>query len=180
MHTEKQPLLVSQADIAHVRAQAGNLLSQCLAEGSPDPFETVISRLVIAGPQSLGAFLEIMGETGRRKSQLYEDMRLVFAGFEQNLRSYGINLNNWQSASALARLTPGRFLSILNQQQIEDQDVRSNCVKMLRETRSIIKDLNAHVRTILDIEEDLNDWMWAIFYESFRYREDSPPPRWVL
>jgi hypothetical protein len=151
---------------AYVRLQAGDMLVRCLDERSSNPMQQMVEGLVLAGPQSLATLQEILAEVGRRKSQVNDDIHQVFSELENNLKSYGVHLTGLRSVMAITRLTPMRFMVLLREQNVTDGETETACLQMLREGRSLIKNLATHLHLLDEIETYLRDWIWGLAYES--------------
>ncbi len=69
--------IYSIVEKAYFRLQAGDVLTHCIEDGSSNPIHEMIQDMVLAGPQSLEAVREILGEASKRKSQVYDDLNQV-------------------------------------------------------------------------------------------------------
>src|SRR3989304_4710626 len=90
---------------AYFRLQAGDVLSRCLEDGSTEPMHETIQELVLAGPQSPGAPRERMGETVKRKAQVYDDLNQVTNHLAKILKEYGINLERQGGSQGIQSLS---------------------------------------------------------------------------
>ena len=165
---------------AYIRLQAGDALIRCLDEGSTNPIQQMIEGLVLAGPQSLETLNEILAETGQRKSQLENDLHQVFSGLETGLKQYGVHLSGVHNPRSAARLTLVRFLALLHEQGITDQETEMACLRLLRDSRSLIKNIVTYTRLLDEIEATIRDWMWGLAFESARETKNGSPDRWVI
>ncbi len=158
---------------AYLRMQAGDVLMRCIEEDSPLPMQQIVQELVLAGPQSLGVLREILAETGERKAQVADDIQQVFSEFQKGLKSYGVRLTGLRTPLSITRLTPARFLTLIDSQALADEEAREVCLKMLQESRSLIKNLAHHQRLLKDIEIYLQDWMWGVAYQMARSEDEK-------
>ena len=69
--------IYSIVEKAYFRLQAGDVLTHCIEDGSTHPIHEMIQEMVLAGPQSLEALREILGEASKRKTQVYDDLNQV-------------------------------------------------------------------------------------------------------
>jgi hypothetical protein len=150
----------------YVRLQAGDVLIRCLEEGNTLPMQQMVESLVLAGPQSLSALREILAEVGQRKTQVRDDMHQVYQGLEKGLKSYGVRLLGVKNALSVARLTPSRFLTLLHDQGVDDNDTQVACLQLMQNSRGLIKNLRAHLRLLEEIANFLEDWLWGLAYQS--------------
>src|SRR5512143_2270649 len=84
--------IYSLVEKAYFRLQAGDVLTRCLEDGTTDPLHEMIQEMVLAGPQSLDALREILGESVKRKAQVYDDLNQVTNQLSIILKGYGISL----------------------------------------------------------------------------------------
>ncbi|RPI30980.1 MAG: hypothetical protein EHM70_12565 [Chloroflexota bacterium] len=158
---------------AYIRLQAGDVLIRCLEEGSSAPMQQMVESLVLAGPQSLNAMREMLAEAGQRKSQVLDDINQVFNQFENNLKSYGVYLDEVKNGLAVLQLTPVSFLAMLREQGITEEETQITCLQILHENRELIISLANHVRLLEEIETFLADWLWGLAYQSAHQVSDD-------
>lgn len=158
---------------AYQRIQAGDVLIRCLDEGSIAPMQQVVEGLVVAGPQSLHVLREMLSESVQRKTQVQDDMHQVYVQFVAALTSYGVQLTCCRTALSVARLTPRRFLEILQAENVREDAKQVACLQLLRETRSLIKHLAVQLHVLEDVEKYLEDWMLGVVYDAARVKDVS-------
>jgi hypothetical protein len=165
---ENDPLEVvySFVERAYVRLQAGDLLFRCMEERDIGPLQSWVEGLVFAGPKNLDAMREILAEVGDRQTQSDEDIRQVLQDFRSGLKSYGVRLRGYESGQTFERLSPVRFLSLLREQGILDEDAQVACLQLLRDTRDLISSLVIYARLLEEIENYLRDWLWGLMYQT--------------
>lgn len=153
---------------AYIRLQAGDVLVQCLEEGNTNPMQKMVESLVLAGPESLSALREISAEIGVRKTQLQTDSDQIYADLEGKLKHYGVSLKGLHSPISLLRLDAIAFLALLRSQDVHQEDIQMECLRLLQDSRELLQSL-ARQRGLLD-EADyyLHDWLWGIMYQFAR------------
>lgn len=156
----------SYVERAYVRLQAGDLLIRCMEECSTEPLHQMVESLVLAGPGSITAMREILAETGRRKSQVQEDLQHVMKGLDSSLRSYGVRLGGNVAGLCLTSLTPIALMSILRQQEILDHTTQVACLQILKESRDLFDTMAARLKLLEDVQRYLSDWLWGIAYQA--------------
>jgi len=153
---------------AYLRMQVADVLTRCLEQRSAQPMHEIVEQLVISGPQSLGVMREILAETGQRHDQVNDDIHQIYADFEKGLKSYGIRLTGVRSPLALTRLATTRFQTLMLNQEIHDSETQQVCLQMMRESRSLIKNLALHKRLLEGLENYFHDGMWALAHQASR------------
>ncbi|HVN56221.1 MAG TPA: hypothetical protein VMT46_17960 [Anaerolineaceae bacterium] len=156
------------AEKAFIRMQAGEVLTRCLEVSSVNPMHKLVESLVLAGPESLDVFREILAETTLRKSQVQEDIDQVLNGLKTNLDSYGIRFHGVSKPATVAHMKPSRFLGVLRAQGILEEETQATCMQLWRDARDLVSSLNLHYNLLRDVETYLNDWMWDVLYQSAR------------
>jgi hypothetical protein len=155
---------------AYVRLQAGDLLIRCLEAGSSAPIQHMVEDLVLAGPQSLSVLREMLAESSQRKSQVLDDLYQVLSDFETSINSFGVQLSEMKDVDSLIALSSSRFQGMMDEQGIRDDEVQIACVHILRNSRDLLSSLNEHIDLLVEIEDYLEDWMWALAYQFTRER----------
>ena len=74
MDNKPSSSIYSIVEKAYFRLQAGDVLTHCLEVGTTEPVHEMIQEMVLAGPQSLEALREILGEAMKRKAQVYDEL----------------------------------------------------------------------------------------------------------
>lgn len=166
MRDDALDAVYSYVERAYVRLQAGDLMMRCLDEDSLLPIQQLIEGLFLAGPDSLLVMREVLVEAGRRKGQVQEDLQQVIRGLHSSLRSYGVNLEAHSSPAAISQITPLKMMSILRQQDIHDQETQVACLRILKESRSLLKSLNLRLQLLENLETYLRDWLWGMVYQA--------------
>src|SRR5512143_539175 len=93
MANKSSSSIYSIVEKAYFRLQAGDVLTHCIEDGSTQPIHEMIQDMVLAGPQSLEALREILGEANKRKSQVYDDLNQVTNQLSIILKGYGVSLD---------------------------------------------------------------------------------------
>src|SRR4030066_1449747 len=109
---------------AYFRLQAGDVLTRCLEDGSTEPIHEMIQEMVLAGPQSLVALREILGETIKRKSQVHDDLSQVTNQLSIILKGYGISMDKQGGNQALQSLSEQQLEEMLDEEHIDDLEAR--------------------------------------------------------
>ena len=153
---------------AYLRLQAGDVLVQCMEEGSSDPIERLVEELVMAGPVSLGALREIIAEIQQHRSQLEGDYNQVLTELEQTLREHGMQLQGLPSRRVLAELEPRHFLAYLRQQGLDCEQAEQDCLLAFQDSRTLLRGLSEHLQLLDDLRGYLQDWLYGVMYQSAR------------
>ena len=166
MRDDALEAVYSYVERAYVRLQAGDLMMRCLDEESLLPIQQLIEGLFLAGPDSLLAMREVLAEAERRKEQVQDDMQQVMRGLKSSLRSYGIHLKEDTSPADIAQLTPSQLISMLRQEDIHSHEVQVACLRILKESRSLVKSLGLRLQLLENLEIYLRDWLWGMVYQT--------------
>ena len=164
----------SYVERAYVHLQAGDILIRCIEEGNASPMQLMVEELVLAGPQSLVVLRELRGEAARRKSQVLDDMHQISSDLERSLLSFGVRLTGIVNPTTIKYLRNARFLSMMQEQGVMEEDTQTTCLRMLKDTREIIASLLEHAELLEEIEVYLQDWLWGLAYQLARDRFGDP------
>ncbi len=166
---------------AYFRLQAGDVLTHCIEEGSSNPIHEMIQEMVLAGPQSLEAVREILGEASKRKTQVHDDLNQVTNQLSIILKGYGVSLDvDSSSHDELQALTESKLLELMDQQGVNEKETRDSSLQVIRDSQELINTLNGKIGLLENIETYLQDWLWGLTYQSIRQGpspEDQPPPK---
>lgn len=165
--------IYSIVEKAYFRLQAGDVLTHCMEDGSTEPIHEMIQDMVLAGPQSLDALREILGEAMKRKTQVYDDLNQVTNQLSIILKGYGINLETQGGNQSLHALTEKQLLDLMDNQKIIEKETRSGCLQVMRDSQELIITLNSKIRLLENIETYLQDWLWGLTYQFIRQGEDE-------
>ena len=158
----------SYVERAYVRLQAGDLLTRCMEDVAVTPIQQLVEGLVVSGPSGLNALRETLAEAGRRKTQVQDDLQQLVKQLETSLRSYGMSINGEREGLRYMLLTPAALSRQLTDQQITDDAVRAACLQLLNDSRDLADTLKARMNLLQEIENYLQDWLWAAVYNSAR------------
>ena len=165
--------IFSIVEKAYFRLQAGDVLTHCIEDSSPEPIKEMIQEMVLAGPQSLEALREILGETIKRKSQVYDDLNQVINQLSIILKGYGINMETQGGNLVLQNLTEQQLVNLMDQQGIKEKETRSSSQQVVRDSQELITTLNGKIQLLENIENYLQDWLWGLTYQFIRQSEDE-------
>jgi hypothetical protein len=165
--------IYSIVEKAYFRLQAGDVLTHCLEDGSTGPVHEMIQEMVLAGPQSLDALREILGEAMKRKAQVYDDLNQVINQLSIILKGYGISLERQGGNQVLQSLNEHQLLVMLDEQNIVEIEERSGCLQVLKDSQELITTLNGKIQLIESIETYLQDWLWGLTYQYIKQGEDE-------
>lgn len=165
--------IYSIVEKAYFRLQAGDVLTRCLDDGTIDPVHEMIQEMVLAGPQSMDALREILGETMKRKAQVYDDLNQVTNQLAIILKGYGISLERQGGSQALRSLNELQLVQMLDEQNIVVPDARTESVQVLKDSQELIGTLNAKIQLLENIENYLSDWLWGLTYQQLRQGDDG-------
>ena len=165
--------IYSIVEKAYFRLQAGDVLTRCLEDGTVDPVHEMIQEMVLAGPQSMDALREILGETMKRKAQVYDDLNQVTNQLAIILKGYGISLEGQGGSQALQSLSEMQLVQMLDEQNIIVPDARAESVQVLKDSRELIGTLNTKIQLLENIENYLSDWLWGLTYQQLRQRDEE-------
>jgi hypothetical protein len=174
MVTKPTSSIYSIVEKAYFRLQAGDVLTHCLEDGSSEPIHEMIQEMIMAGPQSLDALREILGETIKRKGQVYDDLNQVINQLAIILQGYGISLERLGGNLAIQSLNEEKLLVMLDELDIVDSEERTGCVQILMDSQELIAVLNNKIQLLENIEIYLQDWLWGLTYQYIKMGEDMP------
>lgn len=153
---------------AYFRLQAGDVLNHCIEDASTHPIHEMIQEMVVAGPQNLEALREILGETSKRKSQVYDDLNQVTNQLSIILKGFGVSLEAQGSNQALHTLTENQLVDLMDTQGVTEKETRSSTLQVMKDSRELINTLNGKILLLENIETYLQDWLWGLTYQSIR------------
>lgn len=153
--------------------QAGDVLTHCIEDGSTQPIHEMIQEMVLAGPQSLEALREILGEANKRKSQVYDDLNQVTNQLSIILKGYGVSLDAHGGNQILQSLTEHQLVELLDMQGVIETDKRTSSIQVMKDSQELIITLNGKILLLENIETYLQDWLWGLTYQSIRQGEDT-------
>lgn len=153
---------------AYIRMQAGEALSRCLEEGSPEPMQVMVEGLVLAGSQSLNAVREILEEVNLRSMQLQTDQDQVFSDLEKRLQAYGVRLGEQYSPASLLRSNPSEWAIFLRYQGVREDSLLKECLSLLEQTCDLLHSMVKKQIMVDELELLLEDWLWVLIYQSAR------------
>src|SRR4030043_2230754 len=130
--------IYSIVEKAYFRLQAGDVLTHCMEDGSIDPIHVMIQEMVLAGPQSLEALREILGEANKRKTQVYDDLNQVTIQLSIILVGYGINLDAYGDTQVLQSMTEDELVTLMDAQNISEGETRSSSLQGMKDSRELI------------------------------------------
>lgn len=165
MANKPNSAVYSIVEKAYYRLQAGDVLSHCMEDGSTAPIHEMIQEMVVAGPQSLEALREILGEAMKRKSQVYDDLNQVTNQLSIILVGYGINLDAYGGNQVLQSMTDKHLIDLMEAQNIIEAEARSSSLQVMKDSRDLINTLNGKIQLLENIERYLQDWLWGLTYQ---------------
>jgi hypothetical protein len=158
---------------AYFRLQAGDVLTRCLEDGSTDPIHELIQEMVLAGPQSMEALREILGESMKRKAQVYDDLNQVTNQLSIILKGYGVSLEKQGGNQVLQSLNERQLLDMLDEENIDDVDARTGCLQVFNDSQELMATLNIKTQLLENIEMYLQDWLWGLTYQHIKQGDDE-------
>lgn len=173
MRDEALDAVYSYVERAYARLQAGDLMVRCLDENSLLPIQQMIEGLYMTGPGNLVVMREVLAEAALRKEQVREDLAQVTRGLNSSMRSYGVNLEDESTQRDPSKITPTRLMTILRRQNVRDDETQIACLRILKESRSLIKSLSARYSLLENLEAYLQDWLWGMVYQSTRPQDST-------
>ncbi len=171
MASKSSANIYSIVEKAYYRLQAGDVINHCLEDGSTDPVHEMIQELVLAGPQSLAAVREILGEADKRKAQVHDDLNQVMNQLSIILKGYGITVDKQGGSQILQNLNEQGLLRMLDDQKIKEQDARTGSLQVWRDSQDLLSTLRAKIRLLNQIENYLQDWLWGLTYQFLKQGE---------
>src|SRR4030042_2419815 len=165
--------IYSIVEKAYYHLQAGDVLSHCMEAGTTDPIHEMIQEMVMAGPQSLEALREILGEAMKRKTQVYDDLNQVTNQLSIILVGYGINLDAYGGNQVLQSMTEDQLVALMDAQSISEAETRSSSLQVMKDSRELINTLSGKIQLLENIEQYLQDWLWGLTYQYIKQGEDE-------
>jgi len=172
--------IYSIVEKAYFRLQAGDVLTHCIEDGSTNPIHEMIQEMVLAGPQSLEALREILGETNKRKTQVYDDLNQVTNQLSIILKGYGVSLEAQSGNQVLHTLTENQLVELMDEQGVTENETRTSSLQVMKDSQELINTLNGKILLLENIETYLQDWLWGLTYQSIRQSGDAdeqPPSK---
>ena len=173
MANKPNSTIYSIVEKAYYRLQAGDVLTQCIEDGTTDPLHELIQEMVLAVPQSLEALREILGEVMKRKSQVYDDLNQVINQIAIILKGYGLNLENNTGNQKMQSITKNQLIALMDEQKVSDAEARSGCIQVMKDSQELITTLNNKIQLLDNIENYLQDWLWGLTYQHIRLGDDE-------
>ena len=179
--TLNRPLdeLLSIAERAYVRMQAGQLIAQCLEQGDYAPFNGLVEQLVLAGAPSLAVLREIQDEVRSIRSSLRQEGMAVRQHLKEAFAGFGLHMPQLLSLDppetfrnicgpALRNLVR----EVARAMTAEDQALLDElCVEAGERVSAIASRLALLGR----LHGSVEDWLSSLAYEAAR--ESAPPYR---
>ena len=163
--------IYSIVEKAYFRLQAGDVLNHCIEDGSTHPIHEMIQEMVLAGPQSLEALREILGEAIKRKSQVYDDLNQVTNQLSIILKGYGISLEGRGGNQHVHVLTEDQLTALMDEQGVVEKETRLSSLQVMKDSRELINTLNGKILLLENVETYLQDWLLGLTYQSIRQGE---------
>lgn len=158
---------------AYIRLQAGDILIRCLEDGSYSPIQQMVEGMVLAGPQSLGDLRQVLIETSTRKLQVEDDLRQVYGEMKRVLKEYGVEFNPTGDYQAALMFSPLELIVLMHSQGVEDHEKQSACQQVFLESHTLLKNLNANLHLLAEIERYIQDWSWGLTYQKAHLRTNT-------
>jgi hypothetical protein len=165
--------IYSIVEKAYFRLQAGDVLTRCLEVGSTEPLHGMIQEMVVAGPRSMDALREILMETAKRKSQVYDDLNQVTNQLSIILKGYGIGLEKQGGNQGLQNLSEMQLMVMLDEEHIEDEETRTSSSMVLKDSQELMATLHSKIALLENIETYLLDWLWGLAYQYMKRGEEE-------
>lgn len=158
---------------AYLRLQAGDLLMRCLEEETATPVKQFIDGLVMAGPKSLATLREVLAEAEERRSQVRNDLQQIILDLKHSLESYGLHIEETgRRELPVALLSPLRVAALLRETTV-DEETSLACLRLLRESRSLIENAAARLQVLEEAAAYAKDWLWGLTFESVHSGESE-------
>ncbi len=167
------PSIYSIVEKAYFRLQAGDVINHCLEDSSTDPVHELIQEMVLAGPQSLDALREILGESEKRKTQVHDDLNQVTNQLSIILKGYGVTLDKLAGNQSLQGISEDQILQMLDDQQVVEKEARSGSLQVWKDSQELLNTLQGKLQLLDSIETYLQDWLWGLTYQFLRQNEND-------
>ena len=167
-----QPLddLLTIAERAYVRMQAGQLISQCLEVGDASALDALVRQLVLAGSPSLAVLREIREEISSVRSSLRQEGLSVRQELKDALAGFGL-----QMPQLLAAEPPEAFRKICGQGlRSEVKKAASGLVsedqllleEICREAGERVSTIASRLALLGRVDGAVQDWLVSLAYEA--------------
>ncbi len=173
MASKPSSSIYSIVEKAYYRLQAGDVLTHCVEDNSAEPIHEMIQEMILAGPQSLEAIREMLSETTKRKTQVYDDLSQVVNQLSIILKSYGIRLEKSHGSTPLQSIDERQLIKLMDAQHIIGRDARSGSLQVLKDSRELMAALKSKIMLLENIEAYLQDWLWGLTYQFIRQGQDE-------
>jgi hypothetical protein len=174
--------LLSIAERAYVRMQAGELISQCLDQGDQAPLDNLVQQLVLAGAPSLSILREILDEIRSTRSTLRQEGLALRQDLKEALAGFGVHLPKLLSADP-----PEAFRRICGQGLREE--IREAARELTAEDQAVLDEIcvdasgrvakiAARLALLGHLDSSVRDWLASLAYEAARANRgpESPEP----
>ena len=172
--------LLSIAERAYVRMQAGELISQCLDQADQAPLDSLVQQLVLAGASSLAILREILEEIRSTRSTLRQEGLAVRQNLREALAGFGLHLPKLLSADP-----PEAFRRICGQ-GLRDE-IREAARELTPEDQAVLDEIcvdagqrvakiAARLAVLGHLDRTVQDWLASLAYEAARASRGSGGP----
>lgn len=162
--------LLSIAERAYVRMQAGELISQCLDQGDQVPLDNLVQQLVLAGAPSLSILREILEEIRSTRSTLRQEGLAVRQDLREALAGFGVHLPKLLSADP-----PEAFRRICGQGLREE--IREAARELAAEDQAVLDEIcvdagervakiASRLAVLGHLDSSVRDWLASLAYEA--------------
>ncbi len=169
--------LLSIAERAYVRMQAGQLITQCLEQGDSTPFNGLVEQLVLAGSPSLAVLREIQEEISSIRSSLRQEGMAVRQHLKEAFAGFGLHM-----PQLLALDPPETFRNICGpalrnavrevSRAMTDED-QALLDELCVEAGERVSAIASRLALLGRLHGSVEDWVSSLAYEAAR---DPAPP----
>jgi hypothetical protein len=168
--------LLNFAHQSYVRMEAEQLISECLELGDPEPFNSLVEGLVLAGTSSLMLLREVLDEVLNVKSLLSREGLGVRQDLVDAFSEFGVHLPQllyldtleafYQVSSKYPNLN---FKNLSGKLRSEDEVL---LVEICLEAGERVKQISRRLMMVNGFEESVRDWMRCLAYEAMHTTDD--------
>jgi hypothetical protein len=174
-----QPLddLLSIAERAYVRMQAGQLISQCLEQGDASPFNGLVEQLVLAGAPSLAVLREIDDEIRSIRSSLRQEGMAVRQHLKEAFAGFGLHMPQLLSLDPPETYRnicgPGLRNAVRDASRVMTAEDQALLDELCVEAGERVSAIASRLALLGRLHGTVEDWLSSLAYEAAR---DAPPP----
>jgi len=164
--------LLSMAERAYVRMQAGQLISQCLEQGDAAPFNGLVEQLVLAGAPSLAVLREIQDEIRSMRSTLRQEGMAVRQHLKDAFAGFGLHMPQLLSLDPPETYRnicgPGLRNAVRDAARVMTTEDQALLDELCVEAGERVSAIASRLALLGRLHGTVDDWLSSLAYEAAR------------